>query len=103
MAINIAARKLELWREHWVKNFTGLARRVGGVAAVMAAIALLGCAAAPSGPATAQSAAETDAERDARCMVTGSMLPKRDCRAQVQTVSPAALDGARPPSNVPRN
>ena len=70
---------------------------MGGVALSV----LAGCA---STPQTADSAAKADM-REERCHVTGSNLPKRDCRNDVTVLPPSAVDGVMPvlPSGAPRN
>ena len=54
-------------------------------------ISLSGCADAPQANAGAVSVA-----KDERCLVTGSNLPKRECRGDVTVLPPAAADSVMP-------
>ncbi len=69
---------------------------MGGVALSL----LAGCASAPqaSEPATAGS-------REERCQVTGSNLPKRDCRNEVTVYPPSTIEKVLPVGGggTPRN
>jgi nitrous oxide reductase accessory protein NosL len=64
-------------------------------------VMVAGCASAPP-DATASKAA---ASKDERCMVTGSNLPKRDCKGDVVVLPATAVDQVLPvlPSSAPRN
>ena len=61
---------------------------------------LAGCASTPQA-----SAPVAEAAREERCQVTGSNLPKRDCRYDVTILPPSAADKVMPvlPSSLPRN
>jgi len=63
-------------------------------------LALSSCASAP----TESGAGTNTAANDARCKVTGSNLPKRDCRSDVTVLPADAVDSLQPRSgNAPRN
>lgn len=69
---------------------------VGGVTLAL----LAGCTSAPQKSETAAAGA-----REERCQVTGSNLPKRDCRNDVTILPPSAVDSVMPvqPGALPRN
>lgn len=74
------------------------------VLTLMTGVALSLLAGCSSAPQTADATAKADA-REERCHVTGSNLPKRDCRNDVTVLPPSAVDGVMPvlPSGAPRN
>jgi hypothetical protein len=61
---------------------------------------LAGCTSAPQ-----KSAAAVAEAREERCQVTGSNLPRRDCRNDVTVLPPSAVDQVMPvqPGAAPRN
>ncbi|MBL8310193.1 MAG: hypothetical protein JNL19_07215 [Burkholderiales bacterium] len=69
------------------------------VMAVSSAL-LVGCASEPR-----QQVAGNEPARDERCTVTGSNVPKRDCRGDARVLPPAAIEtlqpslAPRPPGN----
>lgn len=65
---------------------------------VACALILAGCASTET--TTAQTSAATKEER---CMVTGSNVPKRDCRAEVTVLPPSAVGSVMPVLPGPKN
>jgi len=55
---------------------------------------LTGCASEPQKDASASKSAV--ANKEERCMVTGSNLPKRDCLSDVRVLPPSAVEGVLP-------
>lgn len=66
-------------------------------AVLLSGCLLLGCASEPRQQAAA---APDAAARDERCVVTGSNVPKRDCRGDVRVLPPAAVETLQ--STMPR-
>lgn len=73
------------------------------VLVLVGAVALSVLAGCTSAPRTDESGKVV--AREERCQVTGSNLPKRDCRNDVTVLPPSAVDGVMPvlPSGAPRN
>lgn len=81
---------------------TGMAA-LTAMGATLTLVLLAGCAS--NGATEEKASASAAADKEARCMVTGSNLPKRDCRNDVVVLPPAAAETVMPvlPSSVPRN
>jgi len=74
--------------------------KAGLFALLVPLITLAGCASTPP-----DAAAQAAAPKEERCHVTGSNLPKRDCKGDVVVLPPSAADSVMPvlPGGVPRN
>ena len=79
--------------------------RLALLALLLAGTVLLLAGCASNGATEEKASASAAADKEARCMVTGSNLPKRDCRNDVVVLPPAAAETVMPvlPSSVPRN
>ncbi len=69
------------------------------ISSLTIAVALGGCAAAPQ---TATADAQRTAANNERCNVTGSNLPRKDCRGDVSVLPPSATEKllVQPPGQI---